>query len=186
MENLEYKLSKIEFNILIANLCKTKNIEFRYYNRKNIDKIVFLYNKTSIINEKVYNNNKFVFVEKERKEINKILQNRCEYNSIYYERVKEQIKKLKFEYANIGVKYIIESILLIKNDDSLYNLQKDIYPIIAKKHNVSPNNVKWNINSCINKMYKNNNIANINDYFGDGFNRRPTPKTIIFTILNKL
>lgn len=186
MENLEYKLSKIEFNILIANLCKTKNIEFSYYNRKNIDKIVFLYNKTSIINEKVYNSNKFVFVEKERKEINKILQNRCEYNSIYYERVKEQIKKLKFEYANIGVKYIIESILLIKNDDSLYNLQKDIYPIIAKKHNVSPNNVKWNINSCINKMYKNNNIANIKDYFGDGFNRRPTPKTIIFTILNKL
>lgn len=70
---------------------KQKNIEFRYYNRKNIDKIVFLYNKTSIINEKVYNNNKFVFVEKERKEINKILQNRCEYNSIYYERVKKQL-----------------------------------------------------------------------------------------------
>lgn len=70
MENLEYKLSKIEFNILIADLCKAKNIEFRYYNRKNIDKIVFLYNKTSIINEKVYNSNKFVFVEK-RKEGNK-------------------------------------------------------------------------------------------------------------------
>lgn len=65
-------------------------------------------------------------------------------------------------------------------------MQKDIYQIVAKKYNISPNTVKWNINSCINKMYKNNNIANINDYFGDGFNRRPTPKTIIFTILNKL
>lgn len=185
-ENLETKLSKIKFNILIIDLCKEKKLDLYYFDRKNIDKIVFLYNKFSIIDEKVYNNRKFVFVEKEKEEINRLLQYKYKNDSLEIEKVKEQIEKLNFEKANLGVKYIIESVLLIKNNDNLYNLEKDIYPIIAKKYNVTTNRVKWNINSCINKMYKNNDVASINRYFGYGYNRRPTPKTIIFTILSRI
>lgn len=97
-----------------------------------------------------------------------------------------EMNKLDFEIANIGVQYMIESILLIKNDDTLYNLEKDIYPLVAKKYNVTSERVKWNICSCVNTMYKNNKISKINEYFGYDFNRRPTPKTLIFTILTKI
>lgn len=101
-------------------------------------------------------------------------------------KIVREMNKLEFELANVGVQYIIETILLIKSNDTLYNLEKDIYPLVAKKYNVSTNRVKWNICSCVNSMYKNNKMSNINEYFGYDFNRRPTPKTLIFTILNKI
>ena len=101
-------------------------------------------------------------------------------------KIVREMNKLEFELANVGVQYIIETILLIKSNDTLYNLEKDIYPLVAKKYNVSTNRVKWNICSCVNSMYKNNNMSNINEYFGYEFNRRTTPKTLIFTILNKI
>ncbi len=98
----------------------------------------------------------------------------------------EEIMKLKFELGNIGVQYIIETILLMKNDERLYNLERDIYPIVAKKFGVSAKRVKWNINSSISAMYKNCSYSVLKSYFGYDSGRRPTPKIIIFTILRKI
>lgn len=193
LEDFINKLEKINYILVIIDLDKNdEEMNYKYLARLEVNNIVFLYSSSTIINEAIIENSKFALREKSIDNIKSMIkydifeENESFLVTYTKKKILKEINTLKFEVNNIGVQYLIECVLLIKSNDSLYNLEKEIYPIVAKKYNVTPNRVKWNISSCINTMYKNNSDESINKYFGYDFNRCPTPKVLIFTILNKI
>lgn len=104
-------------------------------------------------------------------------------------KIKEQLKLLKFSNKLIGTKYLYDAILLILRNEDLYqkSLKQDIYPIIAKKYNVSAHNIKCNINNAtvlMNCECEKNIVMN---YFGF-FDKKAEakPKQVIEEIINKI
>lgn len=73
-----------------------------------------------------------------------------------------------------------------RKDNMTCNLQKDIYPIIAKIFNKTPHNIKCNINNATESMYYNCDINVLKEYFYFTDDRKPTTKTVIYTVLNKI
>ena len=193
LNTLKQNMEKTNYILVIIDIDDSIGaIDYKYFSNLQINNIVFLYKSLDDINERVVKNNKFILKKRNIENVKSLLSYDCldgnESFLVTYTKKKilNEIKELKFEVTNIGVQYLIDCILIIKSNDALYNLEKDIYPIIAKKYNVSANKVKWNIYSCINNMSRNNSLERINRYFGFAYNRSPTPKILIFTIVNKI
>ena len=184
---LKENLEKISYILVIIDTNNDMEaINYKYLSNLQINNIVLLYDSLDNIEESVISDKKFILKEKSLENVKALLSyDTSDENDSFLvlytkKRILNEIKGLKFEVTNIGVQYLIDCILLIKCNDALYNLEKDIYPIVAKKYNVTSNKVKWNIYSCINNMSRNNS------YLGFSYNRTPTPKVLIFTIVNKI
>lgn len=100
---------------------------------------------------------------------------------------------LKFNLSRVGTKFLIESILYSYETKDLYlykNLEKNVYPEIAKRNNTTASNVKWVIIKSINEMYNRNYIENSLEYVCNFFYftnySKPTAKIILTTMLCKL
>ena len=99
---------------------------------------------------------------------------------------------LGFSLKHIGTKYLIDAICysyMNNCDNSFENLAKDIYPYIAKINNTQIDNIKWSIARTINLMYLNHTTKTIlilEDYFYLDHLEKPTPKSVIGIIRNKL
>lgn len=102
-----------------------------------------------------------------------------------YKRIKEELNKFNFNNANKGTDYIVDTILLLYNKEKIY-LSKDIYPILSKKYNVNPINIKWNMEKNFKSMlrYTKNDI--IKDYFHIERITDLTIKKAIKTIVNNM
>lgn len=103
-------------------------------------------------------------------------------------RINTELKYLHFNFAYNGTRYLAESILEIycQKDNYSDNLQKDIYPIIAKKHNKTANTIHGDIKQATKCMYFDCEEDIINKYFNYNYFVKPKVKEIIFTILNKI
>lgn len=66
------------------------------------------------------------------------------------------------------------------------NLQRDIYPLISKVYNKTINNIKCNINNATESMYYRCESKILREYFKFHDDTKPTAKTVIYTILNKI
>jgi len=109
-----------------------------------------------------------------------------EKNSIEY-KIHNELNKLHYNFSYIGTKYLAEALLIYNNSDFInINLEKDIYPIIAKKYKKSVNNIKTNIINATALMYYDCKEEILEHYFGIVAGEKPTPKMIIATILNHL
>ena len=190
---LKENLKKISYILVIIDTNNDMEaINYKYLSNLQINNIVLLYDSLDNIDERVIEDKKFILKERSLENVKALLSyDTSDENDSFLvlytkKRILNEIKGLKFEVTNIGVQYLIDCILLIKCNDALYNLEKDIYPIVAKKYNVTSNKVKWNIYSCINNMSRNNSMERINRYLGFSYNRTPTPKVLIFTIVNKI
>ena len=190
---LKENLEKISYILVIIDTNNDMEaINYKYLSNLQINNIVLLYDSLDNIEESVISDKKFILKERSLENVKALLSyDTSDENDSFLvlytkKRILNEIKGLKFEITNIGVQYLIDCILLIKCNDALYNLEKDIYPIVAKKYNVTSNKVKWNIYSCINNMSRNNSMERINRYLGFSYNRTPTPKVLIFTIVNKI
>ena len=190
---LKENLEKISYILVIIDTNNDMEaINYKYLSNLQINNIVLLYDSLDNIDERVIEDKKFILKERSLENVKALLSyDTSDENDSFLvlytkKRILNEIKGLKFEVTNIGVQYLIDCILLIKCNDALYNLEKDIYPIVAKKYNVTSNKVKWNIYSCINNMSRNNSMERINRYLGFSYNRTPTPKVLIFTIVNKI
>lgn len=190
---LKENLEKISYILVIIDTNNDmESINYKYLSNLQINNIVLLYDSLDNIEESVISDKKFILKERSLENVKALLSyDTSDENDSFLvlytkKRILNEIKGLKFEVTNIGVQYLIDCILLIKCNDALYNLEKDIYPIVAKKYNVTSNKVKWNIYSCINNMSRNNSMERINRYLGFSYNRTPTPKVLIFTIVNKI
>lgn len=190
---LKENLEKISYILVIIDTNNDMEaINYKYLSNLQINNIVLLYDSLDNIEESVISDKKFILKERSLENVKALLSyDSSDENDSFLvlytkKRILNEIKGLKFEVTNIGVQYLIDCILLIKCNDALYNLEKEIYPIVAKKYNVTSNKVKWNIYSCINNMSRNNSMERINRYLGFSYNRTPTPKVLIFTIVNKI
>ena len=190
---LKENLEKISYILVIIDTNNDmESINYKYLSNLQINNIVLLYDTLDNIDERVIEDKKFILKERRLENVKALLSyDTSDENDSFLvlytkKRILNEIKGLKFEVTNIGVQYLIDCILLIKCNDALYNLEKEIYPIVAKKYNVTSNKVKWNIYSCINNMSRNNSMERINRYLGFSYNRTPTPKVLIFTIVNKI
>ena len=190
---LKENLEKTSYILVIIDTNNNMEaINYKYLSNFQINNIVLLYDTLDNIDERVIEDKKFILKERRLENVKALLSyDTSDENDSFLvlytkKRILNEIKGLKFEVTNIGVQYLIDCILLIKCNDALYNLEKEIYPIVAKKYNVTSNKVKWNIYSCINNMSRNNSMERINRYLGFSYNRTPTPKVLIFTIVNKI
>ena len=65
---------------------------------------------------------------------------------IIKDKINNELGKLNYNFSYIGTQYLSECIyeIFTKNLKS-FNLSRDIYPLIAKKHSTNVNNIKCNI-----------------------------------------
>ena len=113
-----------------------------------------------------------------------------EYKDISIKRKKiiDELKKIGYDTNYKGTIYLIEAILNIYTNKEILldNLQRDVYPIIAKMYKKTPHNIKCNINNATELMYYKCEANVLQDYFKFFDDTKPTIKTVIYTVLNKI
>lgn len=105
-------------------------------------------------------------------------------------KISSELLYIGYNPSHIGTQYIKECILEIyakKNYEYTQNLENYVYKKIAFSHGKSFQNIKSNIIKATNFMYAESDMSVLKDYFHFNDNKRkPTPKIVISTILNKL
>lgn len=124
--------------------------------------------------------------------LSNILINYYEENNNNYYRIKNiisnELKYLNFNYSYNGTRYIKYVLfeLYIKKNYNYYNLQRDIYPIIAKKYNKSLNNIKSSIALAIKIMCVDCEESILKEYFYLYDGEVPKAKEVICIILDNI
>lgn len=103
-------------------------------------------------------------------------------------RIIKELKYIGYNIEYVGTNYLVETILqmYINREEMFDNLQQDIYPIVAKMYNKTPHNIKCNINRATECMYYECDSSRLKKYFGFYDDTKPTAKTVMFTVLNKI
>ncbi len=135
--------------------------------------------------------------------IDSYINNMNQINDIIFNKRKEKIKnkqdilkkiqlemeKLNFEFSYIGTKYLLECIfeIYLNKDYDNINLNRDIYPIIAKRYNTSINNIKTNITQSYIKMIYNCSEDILENYLKICLGKQnPKKKEVINAILRNV
>lgn len=102
--------------------------------------------------------------------------------------VTEELLYLGYDISHKGTKYLVEVIeyIALNQNKNLEKLEKDVYPIIAKKSNNSVHNIKCRINNATTIMYCNCEIEKLKKYFHFDIDAKPKVKTVINTIIRKV
>lgn len=107
--------------------------------------------------------------------------------NIIKSQIDKELEYLHYNLSHIGSIYLRECIYLIYiHNDYISNLSKKVYPIIAKKFSVSPNNVKCNIFQATNISYFESDEEILNKYFNRYLISKPKTKDVICEILYHL
>lgn len=146
-------------------------------NLKENDLIYSIIYKTISMNEIIRRINELFEYKEYIKNLN-ILKNKITKEMLY----------LGYDISHKGTQYLIKTIQYIINNENgeVNNLERDIYPHIAKEYNETVHNIKCRINRATNSMYCNCNIARMKEYFYFEYDTKPKVKTIITTIINKI
>ena len=106
---------------------------------------------------------------------------------ILLNKINKELDFLGYKLSYSGTKYLAECIALIYNNyDTSENLKQNVYPIIAKQHKKTINNIKCNILTATNSMFYECDEKRLKEYFNFYTIVKPTPKLVIYTVLNKL
>ena len=193
-------LNSIELDFVLINLPLTdlqKLLQKREI-KKLLNKIILLtdkdfYNFNNSINHIIKKTN----ILDDVISINSILRSHYKINSFRKNRISERLIKEKisnelsilgYNIKHLGSKYLIEVIYILYSAKDYYdnNLERDIYPIVAKKYGKSVNNIKCNIRNSTDNMYYSNKEEVIKKYLDAYYINSPQPKKVIFAILEKL
>ena len=102
-------------------------------------------------------------------------------------KILNEVLYLGYDISHKGTKYLVEVIKYVFNDEcSLDNLEKFVYPIIAKKYHDTLYNIKCRIHRETNLMYCNCEIEKLKKYFKMEVDMKPKIKTIITMILKNI
>ena len=108
-------------------------------------------------------------------------------NSVLISKINTELEYIGYNLSYVGTKYLSEIISIIYNNNNITdNLNKNIYPIIAKKYNKTINNIKCNISIATECMFYECDEIRLKQYFNLYTTIKPKPKLIISTILNKI
>ncbi len=108
--------------------------------------------------------------------------------AIVKSKIKYELDKLNYNFAYNGTKFIAEMIYEIYSnpEKSFENFNRDLYPIIAKRHDRSPNTIKCDVLQATRSMILDCKEEIIMKYFNYACSAHPTVKEVITTILNKM
>lgn len=101
-------------------------------------------------------------------------------------KIVDELRKINYNLSYLGTEYLIDTIyFLIKYQKTYsYNLEKEIYPDIAKKYDTNVSNLKNNIRNATDKMYYDCEELKLEEYMG--YSLKPTPKRVIKVVLKKV
>lgn len=182
-DNIKDILTMPNIDILIANFSYRKEIEKYEIATSNI---IYVSDEDNIkigTLTAIYKYNIDLIRKKINSISNKISDTQLE-NLIY-----DEIRFLDFNFSHIGTSCISESIKLLCKTDKNYNdqnLEKDIYPLVGKKFNISSATVKGNINYATTKMLDECDKSRLCKYLGYNLSNRPGAKTIMCAVVKNL
>ena len=185
-EEIENGLKEFDFNLIIIEyelIDEFKSILEKYSN------IVMVIYSDKGKNE--FNNlyiNKTDSPEEVLSKLMSLLNNNIINYSLKLE-IKNELKYLGYNPKYCGTKYLFEVIyILLNNEQYNYNdnLEKDIYPIIAKRYGKSVNTIKCNIINATDMMVCECEENKLLEYLGYYDFSKPGPKKIIESIVLRL
>ncbi len=100
-----------------------------------------------------------------------------------------ELKFLLYNFSHLGTIYILESIYILyilKNYNYYNNLEKYIYPLVAKKYGKSSHNIKCNIRNATDIMLLENKQEKIKLYLETDNLSKCKSKRVIKIILKKI
>lgn len=102
--------------------------------------------------------------------------------------IENELKYLNLTISYIGVRYLIDAIYILCNMENYYdfNLEKDIYPIIAQKYHKKVSNIKSNITYTVNMLYIECEEKKLLEYLDEYSICKPSPKRIILAVLKNI
>lgn len=117
-----------------------------------------------------------------------IEKNSIKNDDIVKAKINKELEYLKFNFSHNGTRYLAETILELYNKraGSVDNFKREIFPILAKRHNKTVNTIEGNIKQSINSMFFDCREDILMEYFHYSFIIKPKTKEICFTVLNKL
>jgi CheY-like chemotaxis protein len=103
-------------------------------------------------------------------------------------KVKNELEKLNYNFKYVGTTYLLETIILLYNQETnnRIKLEKNIYPIIAKKYNTTVHNIKINIINSTKEMYFDCAESTLFKTLKLVQGEKPKPKDVISSIIAKL
>lgn len=103
-------------------------------------------------------------------------------------KVINELKKLKYNFSYKGTTYLVDAICVVYSLKEYYdyNLEKNIYPLVAKKYGNSVNNIKCNITNATDKMCYDCDEKLLMSYLGDYKFTKPGPKKVIIAVLRRI
>lgn len=125
-----------------------------------------------------------VYTVREISNNNVVLNQSALKNKIY-----KELEKLQYNSSYIGTQYMAEAIYEIYSKKYIYtgsNLSKNVYPIIAEKHNTTTNNVKCNITSATKTMIERCPKEMLENYLFCDESGKPKVKEIMYRVVNRL
>jgi response regulator of citrate/malate metabolism len=190
-EGLEI-IEKQNVSLAIMDINSSEGKELSKEQLENINcKIILLGSKEQ--EEKIGSINNGVFLVKPiplskiTEEIYKIQTDENERSEIKAKIFKE-LKQLNYDLSHIGTKYMQEAIMAIhqSNEIDCYNLNKNVYPIIAEKHKTSVNTVKCDITAATKIMKSKSTEEQIKRYFRIDSVTNPKVKEIMYTVISRI
>lgn len=173
-ENINpYSIIFVSDDIIDKNQCSNKYIyEYIKYEENNFKELIYATN--TLANIQI--NPKLLTTKKD------ILED------IIKGKIKNELKYLGYNSSYIGTKYLIEVIYILYNSNNYYNnnLEKDIYPLLARKYNKTINNIKCNITNATNAMYFDSEEEKLMNYLKEFSLSKPGAKKIIISILENI
>lgn len=132
----------------------------------------------------------YIIKKTQKEEITSRIQKLVESKNLLYKRkqIVGEIEKIGYDINYKGTTYLIDVIFQMYQKQKFFidNLQRDIYPIVAKTYHKTINNIKCNINNATEAMYYKCEARFLKEYFSFYDDRKPTTKTVVYTVLNKI
>lgn len=106
-------------------------------------------------------------------------------------RATKELLYLGYNLNHKGTQYLIDAICIIADTEKMENMDnsnliRNIYPIIGKRYNKTPHNIKCCVNLATTYMFYECDNEKLQKYFFIQKDEKPCTKTIIYTILNKI
>ena len=102
--------------------------------------------------------------------------------------ISKELTSIGYVLSHNGTRYLIDAIEIsyYHNNSLTENLNKNIYPLISKRHKQTIDNIKISIHRATETMYYNCHETILMNYFSFTTPKKPNIKTVIDTVTTKL
>ena len=103
-------------------------------------------------------------------------------------KIAKELTYIGYDFSHNGTIYLIEILYTIYTNEltDCINLSHDIYPRLSRKYKKSISAIKSSINYATMLMYSQCDSKRLLQYFSFYNESKPSVKTVIYTVLNRL